>query len=192
MTLSEQMMQQLAAFKESQPLGVSEDGAVDGDGVQPVEPSLTLVAFGTESDGQVTELASAKVGASESAPANGPARAPRRAPAAGTLADMDGNTAGDTTGSTDGDTAGSTDGNGNQSGIMTYSAPGGKPTALSLLLNVYPEFTVEYYARIDHPAEAGGTAHLPFIDTSLEGNQREDLKNGSGGVLPGTPAIRRR
>ena len=194
-TLSQEMMRQLAAFKESQALGVSEDGtadgegAVDGDGVQPVEPSLTLVAFGTESDGQVTELASAKVSTPESAPANGPARAPRRAPAANTLADTTGNPTGNTTGDAAGDSTGDSTGDPDDT-IMTYSTPGGEPTALSLLMNVYPVFTVEYYAWIKEPDEGEPAAStdknpttLSFIDTSAEGNSTETVK-AEGPVLP--------
>lgn len=175
-TLSEQMLAQLAAFSESRPLGVSEggEGAVDGDeGIEPVEPTLTLKAFGQEEDGEVTELASVKLSEAASGPAaaltDAPARAPMRAPARAPE-----NNASET------------------ESTMSYTTRGGQPTALSLLMNVYPVFTVEYYAWIKEAALGEPVASdnknpkaLSFIDTSADKNNGT-AKLPVNGVTPET------
>ena len=62
-TLSAQMLEQLEAFSENQPLGISADGegAVDGDEAEAAVPSLTLVAYSEETGGAVNELGSVTV-----------------------------------------------------------------------------------------------------------------------------------
>ena len=129
-TLSAQMLEQLEAFSENQPLGISADGegAVDGDEAEAAAPSLTLVAYSEETGGAVNELGSVTV--NDLGSAAEPEAQPR----------------------------------------MTFTTRGGDPTGLSLLMNVYPVFTVEYYAWIKEPAKSGGAASLSFIDTSAENN----------------------
>lgn len=169
-TLSEQMLEQIKSFSENQPMAIDGNGAgaVDGDEAETVTPSVTLVAFGKEDDGQVAELASTLVSTSAGSPADEPSRAPARARARVQAAAAPADTAGNTA---------------EAQSTINYTTRGGDPTALSLLMNVYPVFTVEYYARIKHPATEGGFAPLPFIDTSKKGNAKNNVEPEKA-VLP--------
>ncbi len=69
---------------------------------------------------------------------------------------------------------------------MTFTTRASDPMGLSLLMNVYPVFTVEYYAWIKNPATSGGAASLSFIDTSAEGNNSEGPKLPQNGTTPMT------
>lgn len=54
--------------------------------------------------------------------------------------------------------------------MMFTLAQGSSNFGLTLLKNVYPNYTVEYYANLQRPDTSGGDVELPFIDTSAAGN----------------------
>ena len=52
-------------------------------------------------------------------------------------------------------------------------AKGSDNFSVTLLKNVYPNYTVEYYAKLQRPDTSGGDVQLPFIDTSAAGNEKD-------------------
>lgn len=70
---------------------------------------------------------------------------------------------------------------------MMFKLPKGNSNfGLTLLKNVYPNYTVEYYANLQRPDTSGGDVELPFIDTSAAGNGTETAQLPENGKTPKT------